>query len=278
MMFIIEFQEKLRHSANQQNFIEQVEAQWLTLSEHVQKMIVKWREIEKPGPAVQEQIWKFLYDYTKFTTTLVMLHGDLEFFDMSVVKSMMMELIFMLYPQEDYVSEIFSRIVFIAEWTTKAVKLGDHDRFSPLDTMNEFRRMLGRHLMGKDEIAGKLKRCREDYAAKIRRELHQVELEQSRYDSWEMRYLECERNYQQILNRIGKATRPAIPAIYSPRSPWELRMRLHANSFNHLQTQDDLYKFFSWSKVDVFRDVVGYDKKKNALRLFDRTRIEKSRK
>lgn len=225
-MFIIEFREKLRHSVNRQKFIEQTEAQWQALAEHGQKMIVKWRKIEKPGPAVQDQIWEYLYNYTKCVATQVMLHGDVELLDMGAVKSMMMELISMLYPPVDYVSEVFNRIVFIAERATEAVKPGDHDRFSPLDSMSAFRRILGRHLWGKDEIAGKLKRCREDYAAKIRRDLHQVEFEQSRYDSWEMRYLECERNYHQILNRIGEATRPATPSIYSPCSPWELRVQI----------------------------------------------------
>lgn len=222
-MFIVEYREKLRHSANRQNLIEQTEAQCQTLAEHGQKMIVKWRKIEKPGPAVQDQIWEFLYNYAKCATTQVMLHGNVELLDMGATKSMMMELISMLYPPVDYVTEVFNRIVFIAERATETVKPGDHDRFSPLDTMSVFRRMLGCHLWGKDEIAGKLKRCREDYAAKIRRDLHHVEFEQSRYDRWEMRYLECERRYHQILNQIGESVRPAAPAIYSPRSPWELR-------------------------------------------------------
>lgn len=225
-MFIVEFLEKQRRSAPRRSWEERAAARWRELAERGRNTIEKWRTIATPTPAVQDQIWEFLYEYIRSAVTQMLLHGGTALLDADEVKSLTAEMIGILYPREDYAAEVFARIGFIAERALVAAKPGEHNRYSPLDTLCAFRRMLGRHLWENGEIARKLKRCRSEYAAAVLRSLHQVELEQSRYDSWEMSYLECERRYHQILNRIGEIARPVGSSIYDPRSPWELRQTL----------------------------------------------------
>ena len=225
MMFIAEFQKKRLLSRSKLE--KQVASRRQMLEERYRDRITAWRKISMPTSAVQDQIWKFFYEYAKCIVSQILLDGSIKTLtSSSEMKEPVMTLISILYPKEDYGTEIFARLRFIAECAFATDKPGDHDRYSPLDTPQSFRRMLGLHLWEKDDMDRKLQRCREDYAAKIRRNLRQVEFEQSRYDSWELRYLEYERNYHQILNRIGESVRPAAPAIYSPRSPWELRTQL----------------------------------------------------
>ena len=225
-MFIVEFSEKLRRSVTRRNMEERAAAHRRELTERGKKSIGKWRKIATPTPAVQDQIWEFLYDYTRSAVTQMLLCGSTALPDADEVGTMTAEMIGILYPREDYAAEVLARIGFIAERAIVAAKPGEHDRYSPLDTLCAFRRMLGRHLWENGEIVRKLKRCRSEYAAAVLRSLHQVELEQSRYDSWEMSYLECERRYHQILNRIGEIARPVGQSVYDPRSPWELRQTL----------------------------------------------------
>lgn len=221
-MFIVEFREKLRRFP-EPRLMAQTAARREALTEHGRKMVSKWRRIVNPAPAVQDQIWEFLYDFTRCAVSRAVLRGSAELPETAEEKELMTELIRLLYPRADYAAEFFDRILFVSERALAAVKPGVQDRYSPLDTLQCFRRILGVHLWDSDEIARKLKRCREEHAEKVRRALRQVEFEQSRYDSWEMLYLECERRYHQILNRIGEVVRPAGPAVYAPRSPWELR-------------------------------------------------------
>lgn len=219
-MFIFGFRKRRLHD---RSGLEKKVAIWRqTLEERGTMLIAEWRKISMPTTAVLDQIWEFFYEYTQCMVSQILLDGSVKPLTEEGSKALVATLISILYPQKDYVAEIFARLRFIAEQAFAADKPGNHDCYSPLDTPESFRRMLGVHLWDCDEIVRKLKPCREDYAAKVRNVLRQVEFEQSRYDSWEMLYLECERRYHQILNRIGESTRPVGPAIYSPRSPWEL--------------------------------------------------------
>lgn len=222
MMFIIDFREKLRRSANRQKLEEHTAAQWQTLKERCGQMIAEWRRITRPTPVIQDQIWDFLYEYTQGAVTQILLRGKISLLDETEIKTRTGEMIFLLYPEEDCAAEISSRIRFISEQALAAAKPGSHDRYSPLDSPIGFRRMLGRHLWENAETVRRLKCCRNEYASQVIRKLHEVVYDQSQYESWEMRYLECERRYHQILNQIGEITRPAGTSIYNPRSAWEL--------------------------------------------------------
>ena len=263
MMFIVEFHGKLsrlktrlnlKGNAAKQKLQEQTSPQWLALGERGCKMIEKWRKIKKPAPAIQDQIAEFLYEYSRSTIFQVLLRGNVSLLDSNEVKPLIVDLISMLYPREDYATEIFARIRFIAEKMLAAEKSGVHDHNSPLDTLSVFRRMLGRHLWENDETVRRLKCCRDDYASLVIRKLHEVEYEQSRYDSWEMRYLECERRYHQILNQIGEITRPAGTSISKSCSPWKLRTvvrNLAETKKTAIQTDQTE---INWKKIQQFRN------------------------
>ncbi|MBO4630636.1 MAG: hypothetical protein J5858_01800 [Lentisphaeria bacterium] len=219
-----------------------------------------------PTSAVQDQIWEFFYEYAQCIVSQILLDGSIKTLtSSSEMKEPVMTLISILYPKEDYGTEIFARLRFIAERAFATDKPGDHDCYSPLDTPQSFRRMLGLHLWEKDDMDRKLRRCREDYAAKIRRNLRQVEFEQSRYDSWELRYLEYERSYHQILNRIGESVRPATPAIYSPRSPWELRTQLKDLMQTRAGTAPAISQKCTWKYSCKLRNVVIQQMRKTSL-------------
>lgn len=253
-MFIIDFREKLRRSANRQKLEEHTAAQWQTLKERCGQMIAEWRRITKPAPAIQDQIAEFLYEYTRSTVFQVLLRGNVSLLDSSEVKSVMIELISMLYPGEDCATEIFARIRFISEQALAAAKPGSHDHYSPLDTLSAFRRMLGRHLWENAETVRRLKCCRDEYASQVIRKLHEVEYDQSQYESWEMRYLECERRYHQVLNQIGEITRPAGTSIYNPRSPWKLRTVVR-NLAETTKTEDKTDKTeINWRIIQQYRN------------------------
>ena len=64
-MFIVEFSEKLRRSATRRNMDERAAAHRQELTERGKKAIGKWRKIANPTPAVQDQIWEFLYEKGK---------------------------------------------------------------------------------------------------------------------------------------------------------------------------------------------------------------------
>ena len=256
-MFIVEFSEKRCRAVTIRSMEERAAAQRKELTERGRKMIGKWRRIADPTPAVQDQIWEFLYEYTRSAVTQMLLYESTAIPDADEVGTMTAEMIGILYPQGDYAAEILARIGFIAECALVAAKPGEHDRYSPLDTLCAFRRMLGRHLWENGEIVRKLKRCRSDYAAAVVRSLHKVELEQSRYDSWEMSYLECERRYHQILNRIGEISRPAGRSVYDPRSPWELRqiVRIGITAREERPVQPD--RVPRWSGIRHLRQLVS---------------------
>jgi len=261
-MFIVEFLEKLRRSATRRSLEERAASHRQELAERGRKTIEKWRRIARPTPAVRDQIWEFLYEYTRSAVTQMLLRGDTALPDADGGKSLTAEMIGILYPREDYAAEVFARIGFVAERALAAAKPGERDRYSPLDTPCAFRRMLGRHLWENGEIVRRLKRCRSDYAASVLRSLHQVELEQSRYDSWEMSYLECERRYHQILNRIGESARTVGPSIYDPRSPWELRRTLISGGLELFPEPPLACPGVKWTDVRHFRSSVNGNLKK----------------
>ena len=254
MMFIVEFREEMRQAGD-----KHIASQWQALKELGREMIGRWRKIAAPTPAIQEQVWEFLYKYTRGAVAQILLRGKTALGDEEEVKTPMQELISLLYPRENHAAEIFGRIVFIAERALVAVKPGDHDRYSPLDSMRAFRRMLGRHLWESEEMLGTLKQYRKEYAVAVLHKLREVEFEQSRYDSWETSYLECERRYHQILNRIGEIERPSAP-ICNPRSAWELRAQVKDWAELHLSPIQTSPMEYSWRFCQQLRNAVNRDR------------------
>lgn len=254
-MFIVEFHGKLsrletrlhlKESAARQKLQEQTSPQWKELGGRAGKMIEKWCKIKKPAPAIQDQIAECLYEYTRSTVFQVLLQGNVSLLDSDEVETLMAELISMLYPGDGYAAEISARIRFIAEKMLAAEKSVGHDHNSPLDSLSAFRRMLGRHLCETNEIVSRLDRYKADYASLVIRELHEVVYEQSQYDSWEMRYLECERRYHQILNQIGEITRPAGTSNEKQRSPWELRGLIRDFATAEKKTVAEVRQGYTW--------------------------------
>ena len=254
-MFIVDFRKK--RLRDQSRLEKQVGSRRQALEERGGKLLAEWRKISMPTSAVRNQIWEFFYEYAQCIVSQVLLEGSVKSLTGAESKGLVTALISILYPEGDYAAEIFARLRFIAERAFAADKPEDVDRYSPLDTPQSFRRMLGLHLWSKDEIDRKLKRCREDYAAKVRRALRQAEFEQSRYESWEMLYLECERSYHQILNRIGESARLPVQAIYSPRSPWELRALVRDLTQTEQEFDPAVKQGYTWKCFRLFRDGIA---------------------
>ena len=156
-------------------------------------------------------------------------------------------------PQENYSGAILGQLRFVAERALADAGTDTPGRYTPLDTLQCFRRMLGAHLLTDTEIDRTLKRCRNADAFELRRELREVEFAQSRYDSWEPQYLQGERRYHQIAAQIGKITGNETGV---PRSAWETRGLLLEDFTPLAPYETGALKPLRWQDMVRFREAL----------------------
>lgn len=256
-MFVGKFKEKLRTASNRERAEKFAAAQYATAAEGIRNAVPGWRSVHSPTPAIRDRVWEMFYEYVRRAVKLVLFRGDAALLAAEEFTAPVLETVSVLYEHEDYGGEILDRLRFIADRALAAAKPGDHDGYSPLDTLQSFRRMLGAHLWMHEELDRSLKKYVDNYACAIRNELRKVEFEQSRYDNWESHYLYCERRYHQILNRIGEVERPAGPAIYSQRSAWEIRRILRADHPAWSREPADPRRDWRWRDVAAARRLLN---------------------
>lgn len=250
-MFIAKLREKLRRGAYEKTAL----AKYTECTKRGADAADKWREIPALTQTMRDNAWEMFFEYTRGAIALTLLRNDRDFGMDGETRTVIGNFAALLYPHDDYAEEIVRRIGYIFERAAAIFDVDTGDRYTPLDELRNFRQMLSVHLWMKTEIDGMLEKYPRDYADAIRRELVKMEFDQSRCEVSDPQYIQCERSYNQILNR------PAAPTPHRIRSPREIRAALKDKVRSPALLPQDAAPRWSWKKrrdlVTRCRNVAG---------------------
>ena len=193
--------------------------------------ILEWTAKNDCSAEIQNEAWNLFCEYCRTVLELAVCNGKKDVCEQDNAQPLVKGFLSVLFPGKDCADEINARLNYIAKRAFDAAWSRNSDSYSPMDSVDSFRRMLAFHLeqtSGVNRCFGK-KSHGNNRDSSIHVQLLEILYDLSRYQPDQREYKQFERLHDSalgVLKEIGRNTpRDAQPQFMSG-SAWEIRAAL----------------------------------------------------
>ena len=205
--------------------------------------ISEWGSNKDFSAEIRNEAWILFCDYCRAVLNLAVSNGKKDVCVLENTQPLVTGFLSVLFPDKDYADEVNSRLNYIAKRAFDAAWSKNSDPYSPMDSVDSFRRMLAFHLEQTSDINRVLvgKSPGNNMASSMQPQLLEIEFDLSRYQPDQKEYKQCTRLHDSalaVLKEIGRNTaRDAQPQVKF-NSAWEIRAALkdHVQMTNRVPT------------------------------------------
>ena len=193
--------------------------------------ISEWTAKKDCSAEIRNEAWNLFGEYCRTVLELAVSNGKKDVCELENTQPIVKGFLSVLFPGEDYADEINSRLNYIAKRAFDSAWSRNSDSFSPMDSVDSFRRMLSFHLEQTSDlnrIFGKTSHGN-DTVSSIRIQLLEIVYDLSRYQPDQREYRQFERLHDSalgVLKEIGRNTAPDVQPQFMFGSAWEIRAAL----------------------------------------------------
>ena len=205
--------------------------------------ISEWTAKKDCSAEIRNEAWNLFGEYCRTVLELAVSNGKKDVCELENTQPIVKGFLSVLFPGEDYADEINSRLNYIAKRAFDSAWSRNSESFSPMDSVDSFRRMLSFHLEQTSDlnrIFGKTSHGN-DTVSSIRIQLLEIVYDLSRYQPDQREYRQFERLHDSalgVLKEISRNTAPDVQPQFMFGSAWEIRAALkdHVQLTNRVQT------------------------------------------
>ena len=198
--------------------------------------ISEWTAKKDCSAEIRNEAWNLFGEYCRTVLELAVSNGKKDVCELEYTQPIVKGFLSVLFPGEDYADEINSRLNYIAKRAFDSAWSRNSDSFSPMDSVDSFRRMLSFQLEQTSDlnrIFGKTSHGN-DTVSSIRIQLLEIVYDLSRYQPDQREYRQLERLHDSalgVLKEIGRKASPDAQPQFKFNSAWEI----HAALKHHVQ-------------------------------------------
>ena len=218
--------------------------------------VSEWTAKNDCSAEIQNEAWNLFCDYCRTVLELAVSNGKKDVCEQDNAQPLVKGFLSVLFPGKDYADEINTRLNYIAKRAFDAAWSRNADSYSPMDSVDSFRRMLAFHLEQTSDVNrsfGK-KSHGNNRDSSIHVQLLEIVYDISRYQPDQREYKQFERLHDSalgVLKEIGRnAPRDAQPQFMSG-SAWEIRAALR----DHVQLTSRDYSL--WKPNPTWKEIHG---------------------
>ena len=174
--------------------------------------ISEWTAKKDCSAEIRNEAWNLFGEYCRTVLELAVINGKKDVCELENTQPIVKGFLSVLFPGEDYADEINSRLNYIAKRAFDSAWSRNPDSFSPMDSVDSFRRMLSFHLEQTSDlnrIFGKTSHGN-DTVSSIRIQLLEIVYDLSRYQPDQREYRQFERLHDSALGVLHQVTAGGI--------------------------------------------------------------------
>ena len=193
--------------------------------------IPEWTSKNDCSAEIQNEAWNLFCEYCRTVLELAVCNGKKDVCEQENAQPLVKGFLSVLFPGKDCADEINTRLNYIAKRAFDAAWSRNSDSYSPMDSVDSFRRMLAFQVEQTVEAKRVLlkKAHRNDTVVSLQTQLLEIAYDLSRYQPDQREYRQFERLHDSalsVLKEIGtNAPRNPQPQFMSS-SAWEIRAAL----------------------------------------------------